>query len=41
MIEYIYAKKYISQRTKKCKYTQKMIEMIYSFYEICIIYLTL
>jgi hypothetical protein len=24
--------------TKKCKYTQKMIEMIFSLYEICNVY---
>jgi hypothetical protein len=32
------AKKCTSLCTKKCKYIQKMIEMIFSFYEICSIY---
>jgi hypothetical protein len=32
------AKKYISPCIKKCKYIQKMIEMIFSLYEICSIY---
>jgi hypothetical protein len=30
-------KKYTSQHNKKWKYTQKMIEMIFSLHEICII----
>jgi hypothetical protein len=34
-------KKYTSLCTKRCKYIQKMIEMIFSFYEICNIYQTL
>ncbi len=29
---------YMSQSTKKCKYPQKMIEMIFNLYEICNIY---
>jgi hypothetical protein len=32
------AKKYTSPCIKKYKYTQKMIEMIFSLYEICSIY---
>jgi hypothetical protein len=32
------AKKCMSLCTKKCKYTQKMIELIFSLYEICNIY---
>jgi hypothetical protein len=31
-------KKCTSLCTKKCKYTQKMIEMIFSFYEVCNMY---
>jgi hypothetical protein len=38
MLDYICAKKKMSQHTKKCKYTQKMIEMIFSLYEMCSIY---
>jgi hypothetical protein len=34
MLEYICAKNYISHHTKKWKYIQKMIEMIFSLYEI-------
>ncbi len=36
--KYICGKKCISLCIKKCKYTQKMIEMIFSLYEICNIY---
>jgi hypothetical protein len=32
------AKNYTSLCTKKCKYIKKMIEMIFSLYEICSIY---
>ncbi len=35
------AKKCTSLCTRKCKYTQNKIEMIFSFYEICSIYQTL
>jgi hypothetical protein len=38
MLEYICAKKYVSQCTKKCKYIQEMIEIIFNIYEICDIY---
>jgi len=38
MLEYICAKEYTSQHTKKCKYIQKIIEMIFNLYEICYIY---
>jgi hypothetical protein len=41
MLEYIFvSKKYMSHRTKKCKYIQERIEMIFSLYEICNIYQT-
>jgi len=36
--KYICGKKRMSLCTKKCKYIQKMIEMIFSLYEICSIY---
>ncbi len=36
--KYICGKKCISLCIKNCKYTQKMIEMIFSLYEICNIY---
>jgi hypothetical protein len=38
MLEYICAKKYMLQCTKKCKYIQEMIEMIFNIYEVCDIY---
>jgi len=39
MLKYICVKQiYTSQCIKKWKYTQKMIEMIFSIYEICSIY---
>jgi hypothetical protein len=39
MLEYICAKNmYVTQHTKKCKYIQKMIKLIFNFYKICNIY---
>jgi len=38
MLKYICVKEYTSQHTKKCKYIQKIIEMIFNLYEICYIY---
>jgi hypothetical protein len=39
MLKYKFVpKKSMSQCTKKCKYTKKLIEMIFNFYEICNIY---
>jgi hypothetical protein len=38
MLKYICAKKYTSQCTKKCKYIQEMIEIIFNIYETCDIY---
>jgi hypothetical protein len=38
MLKYICAKKYTSHHTKKCKYIQKMIKMIFNLSEICDIY---
>jgi len=38
ILKYICGKKYTWLCAKKCKYTQKMIEMIFSLYEICSIY---
>jgi hypothetical protein len=39
--KHIFAKKSVALCTKKCKYTQKMIEMIFSLHKICNIYSTL
>jgi hypothetical protein len=39
--KHIFGKKSVALCTKKCKYTQKMIEMIFSLYKICNIYSTL
>jgi hypothetical protein len=38
MLEYICVKNNTSQRIKKCKYNQEMIEMIFDIVEICEIY---
>ncbi len=39
MLKYICAKKYIHHKIfKKCKHIQKMIEMIFNFYENCSMY---
>jgi len=38
MLNYIWVKKCTSQRIKKCKYAQEMVEMIFNLYEIYNIY---
>jgi hypothetical protein len=40
-LEYICAKTNMSQRIKKCKYNQEVIDMIFNLDKICDIYQTL